>query len=108
MSIKFGSEVSLNEFANLIANIGTEVTVIGQGQPGIGKSSVLKMLGKRFPDYELAYIDACLLDLGDFALPYTEYASGAQEEHIKTNSKLLYSHQTHALSFNQVSLSSLC
>jgi hypothetical protein len=74
-SINFGSEVTLNEFANLVSTIGMDVTVIGQGQPGIGKSAVLAMLGKRFPDYELAYIDSTLLDLGDFALPYTELAS---------------------------------
>lgn len=72
MSIKFGSTVSLNEFANMIATVGSDVTVIGQGEPGIGKSSMLKVLEKRFPDYEVAYIDCTLLDLGDFALPYTE------------------------------------
>jgi hypothetical protein len=76
MSIKFGSSVSLNEFANMIATVGSDVTVIGQGEPGIGKSSMLKVLAKRFPDYELAYIDCTLLDLGDFALPYTEDVGG--------------------------------
>ena len=34
MSIKFGSNVSLNEFANMIATVGSDVTVIGQGEPG--------------------------------------------------------------------------
>ena len=72
MSIKFGSSVSLNEFANMIATAGSDVTVIGQGEPGIGKSSMLGVLSKRFPAYEMAYIDCTLLDLGDFALPYTE------------------------------------
>ena len=76
MSIKFGSSLSLNEFANAIATVGSDVTIIGQGEPGIGKSSMLKAIAKRFPDYELAYIDCTLLDLGDFALPYTELASG--------------------------------
>lgn len=76
MSIKFGSSVSLNEFANMIATVGSDVTVIGQGEPGIGKSSMLKVLAKRFPEYELAYIDCTLLDLGDFALPYTETIEG--------------------------------
>jgi hypothetical protein len=75
MSIKFGSSLSLNEFANAIATVGSDVTIIGQGEPGIGKSSMLKAVAKRFPDYEVAYIDCTLLDLGDFALPYTELAS---------------------------------
>jgi len=75
MSIQFGSSLSLNEFANTIATVGSDVTVIGQGEPGIGKSSMLGVLAKRFPSYELAYIDCTLLDLGDFALPYTETIS---------------------------------
>jgi len=80
MSIKFGSSLSLNEFANAIATVGSDVTIIGQGEPGIGKSSMLKAVAKRFPDYEVAYIDCTLLDLGDFALPYTELASAGGEE----------------------------
>ena len=72
MSIQFGSSLSLNEFANAIATVGSEVTIIGAGEPGIGKSSMLKAVSSKFPDYEVAYIDCTLLDLGDFALPYTE------------------------------------
>ena len=74
MSIQFGSSLSLNEFANAVATVGQEVTIIGQGEPGIGKSSMLNVLAKRLPNYETAYIDCTLLDLGDFALPYTEQA----------------------------------
>lgn len=70
--INFGSKVSVPEFAEVVATVGHQVTIIGQGEMGIGKSTVLKMLAPRFPDHNLAYIDACLLDLGDFALPYTE------------------------------------
>jgi hypothetical protein len=70
--INFGHTLSLTQFADAIATVGQDVTVIGQGEPGIGKSAVLKMLAKRFPEYEVAYIDCTLLDLGDFALPYTE------------------------------------
>lgn len=71
MSIQFGSSLSLNEFANAVATVGQDVTIIGQGEPGIGKSSMLKVLAQRLPNYETAYIDCTLLDLGDFALPYT-------------------------------------
>lgn len=70
--INFGHSVSLNEFAQGIGTVGKNVTVIGQGEPGIGKSSMLKVLARQYPDYEIAYIDCTLLDLGDFALPYTE------------------------------------
>jgi hypothetical protein len=74
-SINFGSTVSLNEFANAIATVGDQVTIIGQGEPGIGKSAMLKFIASKLPNYETAYIDCTLLDLGDFALPYTELAS---------------------------------
>ena len=70
--INFGHSVSLNEFAHAIATVGQQVTIIGQGEPGIGKSAMLKVLGNIMPTHETAYIDCTLLDLGDFALPYTE------------------------------------
>ena len=69
--INFGQSVSLTEFASAIGTVGKNVTIIGQGEPGIGKSSMLKVLSATYPDYEIAYIDCTLLDLGDFALPYT-------------------------------------
>ena len=70
-TINLGSSVTLSQFANAIATVGDQVTIIGQGEPGIGKSAMLKVLAKRFPEYATAYIDCTLLDLGDFALPYT-------------------------------------
>lgn len=72
--INFGNSVSLREFAHGIGTVGGDVTIIGQGEPGIGKSAMLKVLHNVYPDYEIAYIDCTLLDLGDFALPYTEVA----------------------------------
>lgn len=69
--INFGQSVSLQEFAHGVGTVGGDVTIIGQGEPGIGKSSMLKVLQQTYPDYEIAYIDCTLLDLGDFALPYT-------------------------------------
>jgi hypothetical protein len=71
MSIDLKKSLSLNEFANLIKTVGEHTTVIGQGEPGIGKSAMLKTIAKQLPEYETAYIDCTLLDLGDFALPYT-------------------------------------
>ena len=70
--INFGHNVSLKDFAHAITAVGKNVTVIGQGEPGIGKSAMLKVLAKQNPTHTTAYIDCTLLDLGDFALPYTE------------------------------------
>lgn len=71
-AINFGSSISLQEFTNAIATVGEQVTIIGQGEMGIGKSSALKQVAAQYPDYEVAFIDCTLLDIGDFALPYTE------------------------------------
>ena len=74
--INFGHTVGLKDFAQAISVVGRNVTVIGQGEPGIGKSAMLKVLAKQNPTHETAYIDCTLLDLGDFALPYTEQVDG--------------------------------
>ncbi len=70
--INFGRSISLSEFAQGIETVGKSVTIIGQGEPGIGKSAMLKMIAQKHPEYEASYIDCTLLDLGDFALPFTE------------------------------------
>lgn len=63
------SEISLSDCVDLIASVGDKVTVFAQGHIGTGKSSMLKILGKRFPDYHLSYIDCTNLDVGDLAIP---------------------------------------
>jgi hypothetical protein len=61
--------ISLKQAENLIATVGKDVTVHLRGQPGIGKSSILQTLAKRFPDHLPVYIDCADLDLGDLAMP---------------------------------------
>ena len=71
--IKFGETLSLEQFAESVIAIGDRVTLVGEGEPGIGKSSCAKMIMSRLGDgYEMAYIDCQTLDLGDFAMPYVE------------------------------------
>ena len=86
-TINLGSSVTLSEFANAIATVGDQVTIIGQGEPGIGKSAMLKVLAKRFPEYATAYIDCTLLDLGDFALPYTVEENGIRVTRFAPNAR---------------------
>ena len=61
--------LSLKQAEELVASVGKEVTVHLRGQPGIGKSSMLKTLAERFPDHIPVYIDCADLDLGDLAMP---------------------------------------
>lgn len=79
------NKVSLTEAANIIAACGSTNTFILRGQPGVGKSSVLKMLSDRLPDYMACYIDVANLDLGDLGMPVidrermvTNYAPNAR------------------------------
>ena len=62
-------EISLKQAEELIATVGKDVTVHLKGQPGIGKSSILKTLATRFPNHTPVYIDCADLDLGDLAMP---------------------------------------
>jgi hypothetical protein len=64
--------VTLNQAATLIETCGANVTPILTGAPGIGKSSVLKMLASRMPDYLPCYIDTSTCDLGDLAMPVVD------------------------------------
>ena len=88
--LNFGHSVSLNEFAHAIQTVGTQVTIIGQGEMGIGKSTVLKILAKRMPEYETAYIDCTLLDLGDFAVPYVVEENGVKVTHFAPNARFKF------------------
>ena len=67
--------VSLKQAEELIATVGKEVTVHLQGQPGIGKSTMLKGLAERFPEHIPVYIDCADLDLGDLAMPAMNHES---------------------------------
>ena len=80
-TIQTSLRVSLSQASTLIETCGHDVTYLLQGQPGIGKSSILASLSKSFPEYHTCYIDVANLDLGDLATPvvdrermHTEYA----------------------------------
>lgn len=79
------SKVSLSQAATLIRTVGTTNTFILRGQPGIGKSAILKMVAAELPDYLPCYIDVANLDLGDLGMPVidreamvTNYAPNAR------------------------------
>jgi hypothetical protein len=78
-------KATLSQAATLIRNVGTTNTVILRGQPGVGKSAILKSLAAELPDYLPCYIDCANLDLGDLGMPVidretmvTNYAPNAR------------------------------
>lgn len=67
------TSLSLKQAATLIAMSGQHVSYNLKGEPGIGKSSVLKLLAEMLGDkYDYIYVDSPLIDLPDFAMPYVE------------------------------------
>jgi hypothetical protein len=71
-TISFGTSVNHDEAVKLVAALGTTNTFLFRGEPGVGKSSMLKDLAKLFPEHEVAYIDCANLDLGDIAMPFID------------------------------------
>lgn len=64
---------SITQTAQLIGAAGKDVCFHVVGEPGIGKSTILKMLEEQFGDqYEYVYADCPLMDLPDFAMPVVE------------------------------------
>jgi len=65
----FRNFVRINDVARLIATIGDRITVVVRGEPGCGKSSILKLLRKRFGDeYEYVYLDCPTIGDGDLGM----------------------------------------
>lgn len=63
------TEITLKQAADLIGAIGKDVTVLLEGEPGIGKSALLAALKERFPTHDAVYIDCTTKDLGDLFMP---------------------------------------
>jgi hypothetical protein len=65
------NSITLKQCADLIAAVGDKQTVLVQGEMGIGKSAILKML-KSYPQFKDAffcYVDITTKDVGDFIVP---------------------------------------
>ena len=67
------NSITLKQCADLIAAVGDKQTVLVQGEMGIGKSAILKMLKSadypQFKDAFFCYVDITTKDVGDFIVP---------------------------------------
>jgi len=71
-TVKFGTSLTLDQAAEVILSTPNNRYFL-QGEPGIGKSSLLKALSARLPEHEVAYIDCPNMDLGDIAMPVIDH-----------------------------------
>ena len=69
--VNFGKSISLKQAATLIAS-NPETRFLLQGEPGIGKSSLLEDIASKI-GYDYAYIDVPNMDLGDIAMPVIDH-----------------------------------
>jgi len=70
--------ISLKQCANLIESVGDNVTVLAQGEMGIGKSSILKILQEKLPNHFFCYGDMTTKDVGDFLIPKIRSLNGVE------------------------------
>jgi hypothetical protein len=82
--VTFGKMVSLKQAATAILANPT-LRFYLEGEPGIGKSSIMKELSRARPNHRTSYTDMASLDLGDVAMPWvdkdsntTRYAANAR------------------------------
>ena len=71
-TINFGKTVTLKQAAEIILATPENVYML-RGEPGIGKSSILKYLSAALPTYNAAYLDVPNMDLGDIAMPVIDH-----------------------------------
>lgn len=74
------NSITLKQCADLIAAVGDKQTVLVQGEMGIGKSAILKMLKSypKFKDAFFCYVDITTKDVGDFIVPKIRDIDGVE------------------------------
>ena len=86
--INFKLRASIDETADLICAVGHELTPIIVSEPGVGKSSILKMLEARLgtDEYDFIYVDCPVKDMMDIAASIPNHETKTLEYYV---SKLL-------------------
>lgn len=91
--IDFGNTVTLDEAADMVQHVGEDVTLVFQGEMGMGKSSILDMLGERLPTHRQVYADLPTYDIGDISgVPFTEVINGVKVTDFAPNAMLNLQH----------------
>ena len=81
-------QLSLAQCTNMIKTVGSQRTVLVQGEMGTGKSSILKTLAAELPSHTACYFDCTTKDLGDIMIPKLKEADGQDYVTFATNEEL--------------------
>jgi hypothetical protein len=82
-TINFNTPVELNDVPNLIATIGATRTILLRGEPGIGKSTVLKNLQTVMGDkYDYIYADCPVMDVSDVVMRIPDHETKTLQSYV--------------------------
>ena len=88
-TINFNTPVDLKDVPGLITTIGHHRTVMLRGEPGIGKSTVLKNLEKLHGDkYDYIYVDCPVMDVSDIVMRIPDHATKTLQSYVSELFKL--------------------
>ncbi len=88
-TINFNTPVDLKDVPNLITTIGQYRTVMLRGEPGIGKSTVLKNLEKIHGDkYDYIYVDCPVMDVSDVVMRIPDHETRTLQSYVSELFKL--------------------
>lgn len=88
--VNFRSTASINEVKDMIKVMGDEVTHVVISEPGVGKSSILKMLEDEMgvDNYDFIYVDCPVKDMMDIAASIPNHESRTLEYYVSSLFKL--------------------
>jgi energy-coupling factor transporter ATP-binding protein EcfA2 len=70
--------LNLNQSAQLIGEVGNLVTTVLVGEPGVGKTTILKSLAAQYPTHVPIYIDAPVTDIPELGMPAVRNINGEE------------------------------
>lgn len=88
--INFTLAVSIDEAKTAIKTVGQHITPIIVSEPGVGKSSILKMLEQEMgtEEYDFIYVDCPVKDMMDVAASIPNHESKSLEYYVSSLFKL--------------------
>jgi hypothetical protein len=88
-TIQFNTPVDLKDAPGLIATIGHHRTILLRGEPGIGKSTVLKMLQTEMGhEYDYIYVDCPVMDVSDIVMRIPDHETKTLQSYVSELFKL--------------------
>lgn len=87
--VNFSAKVSIEETKKIIKKIGEHLTPVVVSEPGVGKSTLLKMLQEDMGDsYDYIYVDCPVKDMSDIAMTIPNHETKSLEYYVSTLFKL--------------------